>query len=96
MNPEHVEISSVKITIAGKEIELTISQIRALWKELDDLVGPKPSPAVYIPVPQPYPVYTWPTYAPIYVNPNVEPFPDHWYTTIGPLCTCNTLAINVQ
>lgn len=78
---DHVSIDSIKLTINGLTVELKIDQARQLWKQLDDIFGPQPAYPIWI-----YPPYYTevPTFMPtcskteVLVNPNAEPFPDHW------------------
>ncbi len=90
-NDELVKVTLIKVKIGSREIELTPDEARRLSEVLNDLIGPKTVQPVYIPV-QPYPKWN----EPFWVNPNVEPWPNHWEITRGPLCQTNSLCINAQ
>lgn len=47
----------IKIELAGKEVELTKEEARALWSELSEVFSEKPTPFYPWPTVHPYPVY---------------------------------------
>ncbi len=86
-----VKVTSVVVSLNGKNVELTPEQARRLRDELQELLGPR--------IPQYVPVYSaplnpvWET-TPIYCDPNSEKWPDHWSVKYGPLATCASLTIH--
>ena len=84
---ELVKIELIKITICGKAIELKPDEARKLLETLNDLFGPKEAAPVHIPVPH----YM---HSPLWVGPNVEPWPYNWHMGYSGPVTC--LACNIN
>lgn len=51
ISPESIEISTIKLNLNGLVVELKVEEARKLWKQLDELFGPKPAQWVYWPQP---------------------------------------------
>lgn len=85
-----IRVTSITISLGGKEVELTPEQARRLRDELHELLGPK-TPQ-YVPV-YPLPCPVWET-TPVYCDPNSEKWPDHWSVKYGALSNCASLTIH--
>ena len=93
-----IAITSVKIQVGDKNLELTPAELRRLGDVIKDLIGPVPADPVFIPyIQMTYPAWPQPILQePIWVNPNHEPWPDKWVATCGPLQQMNCLSINAN
>src|SRR4051812_288095 len=78
---ELVRVTLITVKVGEKEFVLTPEEARKLRRALDDLLGPTQPVVVTTPV-YPYtPQPCAPWSEPIWINPNIEPWPNGWQTT---------------
>lgn len=89
-----IKVESIRVKINGSlSIDLTPAEARKLYEALKDLVGPHPAEPVFTPSHPSTPLYP----GPIWVEPNVEPWPNKWQIYASdPNIKSYCLAINAQ
>ena len=85
MNPEFVQVTSIRFKVGEREIEFTPDEARALQRALRDVIGDIPTGT------------EWSKDGQIWIDPNVEPWPyPSWSLNWGPLRQSVTLCINTN